>query len=89
MALDIQKNISQLIKNQFPEFYKSEGELFLAFVQAYYEWMETQQFDVTNDDGDVVGQITNDGVIHHSRNLPDYRDIDRTLDDFILSFKNK
>lgn len=32
--------ISALVKDQFPDFYKEEGENFLAFVQAYYEYME-------------------------------------------------
>ncbi len=32
--------ISTLVKDQFPDFYKEEGENFLAFVQAYYEYLE-------------------------------------------------
>lgn len=32
--------ISQLIQNQFPDFYRDEGENFIAFVRAYYEWLE-------------------------------------------------
>lgn len=32
--------ISKLIKSQFPEFYHDEGERFMAFVEAYYEYME-------------------------------------------------
>ena len=72
MALDIEKTISQYVKNQFPDFYKEEGELFIAFMKAYYEWMETQGRE-----------------LYHSRRLTDYKDIDKTLDDFILSFKNK
>lgn len=32
--------ISTLVKNQFPDFYKEEGDKFLEFIQAYYEWME-------------------------------------------------
>lgn len=34
--------ISALIKNQFPDFYKEEGEKFLAFIEAYYEYMEQE-----------------------------------------------
>ena len=37
---DIEKNISTLIQSQFPSFYNEEGELFIAFVKAYYEWLE-------------------------------------------------
>lgn len=32
--------ISNLVQNQFPEFYKEEGTNFIAFLKAYYEWME-------------------------------------------------
>ena len=33
--------ISPLIESQFPAFYKEEGPLFVSFVKAYYEWLET------------------------------------------------
>jgi hypothetical protein len=36
----IEKNISPFIDQQFPAFYKSEGPNFIAFVRAYYEWLE-------------------------------------------------
>lgn len=85
MARDIEKNISQLVQNQFPSFYKEEGEMFIAFIKAYYEWLETPQF--LDEDGDVV-QNTSD-TLYHSRRLTDYRDIDKTVDAFILDFKNK
>lgn len=39
---DIFPYISPLIESQFPEFYKEEGENFIAFVKAYYEWLETE-----------------------------------------------
>ena len=32
---------SLLIDSQLPEFIKTEGPKFEAFVKAYYEWMET------------------------------------------------
>jgi hypothetical protein len=32
--------ISNLVQNQFPEFYQEEGPNFIAFLKAYYEWME-------------------------------------------------
>jgi hypothetical protein len=38
MAVD--NKISKLISNQFPSFYKEEGPKFLAFMEAYYEYME-------------------------------------------------
>lgn len=32
--------ISTFIEQQFPAFYREEGPHFIAFVKAYYEWME-------------------------------------------------
>jgi hypothetical protein len=32
--------ISTFIEQQFPSFYREEGPNFIAFVKAYYEWME-------------------------------------------------
>ena len=44
MALDpnTQKFISVFIQNQFPRFYEEYGQTFIRFVEAYYEWMETE-----------------------------------------------
>jgi hypothetical protein len=72
MAIEIEKNISALLESQFPELYREEGDKFIAFIQAYYEWMEQQN-----------------QVAYHTRNLPEYRDIDKTIDEFIIDFKNK
>jgi hypothetical protein len=36
----IPKYISNLVSEQFPDFYKEEGPTFIAFLKAYYEWME-------------------------------------------------
>jgi hypothetical protein len=36
----IEKYISPFIAQQFPSFYRSEGRNFIAFVKAYYEWLE-------------------------------------------------
>lgn len=38
--MSVEKIISPLIQEQFPEFYRVEGENFIAFVKAYYEWLE-------------------------------------------------
>ena len=38
--MTVENKISTLVKNQFPDFYKEEGEQFLLFVQAYYEYLE-------------------------------------------------
>lgn len=66
------KNITPLIENQFPAFYKEEGENFLQFVKAYYEWMDSEY-----------------GDYHRSRRLGEYRDVDKTLDQYLDHFMSK
>ena len=39
---ELEKFISPFIANQFPSIYKEEGPLFIAFVKAYFEWLESQ-----------------------------------------------
>ena len=39
MAID--NKLSTQIENQFPDIYKEDGANLIAFVKAYYEWMET------------------------------------------------
>jgi hypothetical protein len=36
----VTEKISQLVENQFPDFYKEDGPNFIAFIEAYYEYME-------------------------------------------------
>lgn len=69
---DLEKKISPLIRSQFPAFYNEEGENFIAFMEAYYEWMEQSN-----------------NSLYHSRRLLEYKDIDKTVDDFIIHFKEK
>ena len=73
-----EKFISPLIESQFPSFYKEEGQNFIAFIKAYYEWME--QADVSQWLGSTISQ---------SRSLLDYKDIDNTLPEFVKHFKDK
>ena len=64
--------ISQYIERQFPAFYREEGQNFIAFMKAYYEWLELPE-----------------NAIYKSRHLLEYRDVDTTLDEFIVYFKEK
>ena len=148
---DIEQHISPLIEDMFPSFYKEEGPNFIAFIKAYYEWMErsTQNLELLDDTGFDIGDIasqtldsgvivtgeiigkdlatktiivntagnerfrcievcgvnypissssgadtfiqisTAGGVIYQGRKLFDYRDVDTTIDRFILNFKEK
>ena len=36
----IKAKLSSIVRNQFPAFFKEEGENFLAFIEAYYEYLE-------------------------------------------------
>ena len=69
---EIEDSISVLVHNHFPDFYKEEGDTFVTFVKAYYEW----------------AQQTNNHIFF-TRNLLDYRDIDKTIDAFLVHFKEK
>lgn len=147
--LQIEKYISPLVEKLFPQFYLTEGETFVAFIKAYYEWLE-QNFQLLTLEsvtgfsvGETIYQIQAtdrlaSGVIYSindndvlvlldsihpfrcimhcselseiynstgstskimvqekpnplfsSRNLFEYRDVDTTIDNFILFFKEK
>lgn len=61
--LNIEKQISNLIANQFPAVYREQGDQLIAFVQAYYEWLETncQLLTVEDPAGFAVGHIVTQG----------------------------
>ena len=40
--IDIEKLVSPLIQEQFPEFYQEEGPRFVDFIRQYYIWLESQ-----------------------------------------------
>jgi len=63
---------NQFIPSQFPQFYLDKGPNFVAFVKAYYEWLEQEG-----------------NPLYYSRNFGDFHDIDKTLDEFIIHFKNE
>lgn len=145
----VEQFVSPLVENLFPSFYRDEGQDFVAFIKAYYEWLE-QHFQWARVDnasglsvGDNITQIQNKNVtstgniysidgnellifvtsfapfrcrvrcnvlapiinqnghetyiseqtnvnpLYHGRNLFKYRDIDNTIDLFILQFKEK
>lgn len=79
----IEEYISPLVQGQFPSFYKEEGPLFLLFAEEYYKWLETRTY--TNN-----GAVKDGGyVMAYARNLLDNRDIDKTLDEFLVYFYQK
>lgn len=70
---DIVTNISTLIESQFPDIYKEEGQQLIAFLEAYYEYIESNP----------------NYSVNLSRNMFTIRDIDTTFDEFIVYFKEK
>ena len=64
---------SLLIPSQLPGFVREDPDYstFVAFVQAYYEWMEE-----------------NGNVTERTKNLLNYKDIDKTTSEFIDYFTN-
>ena len=70
---DIIKTVSQLIENQFPAVYREEGPQLVAFVKAYFEFLENDEESSTK----------------LARQLFDVNDIDNTLNSFIVNYKEK
>lgn len=71
--MQIEKNISFLIEQQFPSIYRENGQELIAFVEEYYKWLETNE----------------NQSVYNSRRIFEYRDIDTTLSSMLLFFKNK
>jgi hypothetical protein len=71
--MQIEKYISYQIERQFPALYRENGREMVDFVKAYYDFLERQSNQST----------------YNSRRLFEYRDIDNTLDQLVLFFKNK
>lgn len=69
----ISKTISHAIEEQFPGVYREDAEIMVAFMKAYYEFLETQDKYATK----------------VSRQMFEANDIDRSLDEFIVHFKEK
>ena len=64
MTTNLANKTSAKVSSQLPEFVRS-NETFVAFIQAYYEWMEQQNI------GD-----SKEGVIYGTQNLLNYQDVD-------------
>lgn len=71
MALDFTQQVSQLIESQFPEVFRDEGDNLVAFISAYYEFLESD---------DLYSHKL-------GRNIFSTADIDESLEKFIYHFK--
>jgi hypothetical protein len=72
---------SLLVKGQLPEFVREEYPLFVSFIEAYYEFLETEQFD-TN------GISLKNNLSEKLKNLRYISDVDFSLDEFETQFFN-
>jgi hypothetical protein len=68
----ITQTVSPFIESQVPEFLRAGSPQFVAFLKAYYEWMEQG----------------NNAIVTDSFELLSYKDIDTTTDQFIQFFIN-
>jgi len=67
---------SLLVKRQVPEYVREEYPLFLSFLEAYYEFLETKQ---TGKNNDLTTKL---------KNLKTVSDIDSSIDEFEAQFFN-
>jgi hypothetical protein len=75
---------SLLVNRQLPEFVRDEYPLFVSFLEAYYEFLETERYSTV--DGEVVSQKNN--LIEKLKDLKNISDIDFSLNDFEEQFFN-
>jgi hypothetical protein len=68
--------VSLLINRQVPEFVRDEYPLFITFLEAYYEYLETKQGTQINDLTSV------------SKKLKNLSDVDDSIEDFEQQFFN-
>lgn len=67
---------SLLVNRQVPEFVREEYPLFISFLEAYYEYLETKQGSQLND------------LTTKAKELKDIADVDQSIDDFEDQFFN-
>ena len=68
--------VSLLINRQVPEFIRDEYPVFITFLEAYYEYLETKQGTEKND------------LLAKSKDLRNLSDVDISIDEFEQQFYN-
>jgi len=69
-----QRQLSDIVGNRLPEFIRVDHPTLVAFLEAYYEWLQ-----LTDRSGKILSPMV----------VPDVIDIDHTLDQFIAQFKKE
>lgn len=72
--MDSQRQLSNLVSNRLPEFVRVDNPTMVAFLEAYYEWLQ---------ESDRGGKLLSPMA------LGDVIDVDNTLDDFVAQFKRE
>ena len=75
-------DLKSIVSKQLPEFAREDYQLFTAFIEAYYDYMDRKTFQVG-----ATGPVYSGG--NQQRNLTELRDIDKTVDEYIKFFKNE
>jgi hypothetical protein len=85
--MSLSKKTSVQIAQQLPEFVRDDSNYqnFVLFLEAYYEWLETQY---TANANSTIVSTTSQGITYGSKNILNYVDIDETLDEFVQYFLN-
>ena len=74
MTTDLKTSL--LVNRQVPEFVREDHPTFIAFLEAYYEFLETEQGSQNND------------LVARAKNLRYVSDVDASINDFEESFIN-
>jgi hypothetical protein len=85
--MSLSKKTSVQIAQQLPEFVRDDPNYqnFVLFLEAYYEWLETQY---TANANSTIVSTTSQGITYGSKNILNYVDVDETLDEFVQYFIN-
>lgn len=74
MSIDENRHLSDLVPNRLPEFVRVDHPTLVAFLSAYYEWLDLRR---------------NEGLILSPMAMRDIPDVDRTMDQFVAKFKKE
>jgi hypothetical protein len=69
----VEKFVSYQIEKQFPTLFLEDGQELVSLVTFYYEFLEN----------------TSNQSVYNNRRIFEYRDIDNTLENMVIFFKNK
>lgn len=76
----LDKKVSLLLPKQVPGFVREEYPKFISFLEAYYEFLENEQF--------TSGTSQKNDVINKAKQLKDIADVDQSLELFEDEFFN-